>query len=125
MIFYDNEIFDSEANKPSKSKTSELIEELGQVEFIFSDKTGTLTQNIMEFKKCAIHDKVYGDKKSETAEYNINGDGSAYNVLKSRSMEKKNEKIQIVEFFRVMSTCHTAIPELDFNNNIKYAVNLI
>jgi phospholipid-translocating ATPase len=37
-----------------------LIEELGQVEFIFSDKTGTLTQNKMDYKKNSINGQIYG-----------------------------------------------------------------
>ena len=41
-------------------RNSDLIEELGQVEFVFSDKTGTLTQNKMEFKKCQVGRETYG-----------------------------------------------------------------
>ena len=42
-------------------KNSDLIEEMGQVEFIFSDKTGTLTQNKMEFKKVSVGGVIYGE----------------------------------------------------------------
>lgn len=41
-------------------RNSDLIEEMGQIEFIFSDKTGTLTQNKMEFKRISVDGVVYG-----------------------------------------------------------------
>lgn len=39
-------------------------EELGQVKYIFSDKTGTLTCNKMTLRGIRIYDKCYGDKYS-------------------------------------------------------------
>lgn len=51
---------DMEDQRFALCRNSDLIEELGQVEFIFSDKTGTLTQNKMEFKKCHVGSEVYG-----------------------------------------------------------------
>lgn len=40
-----------EEDRPMLVRNSDLIEELGQIEFVFSDKTGTLTRNEMEFKR--------------------------------------------------------------------------
>ena len=44
-------MYDTSQDFALKAASSNIIEELGQVEYVFSDKTGTLTCNVMEFKK--------------------------------------------------------------------------
>lgn len=46
-------------------KTWNISDDLGQIEYIFSDKTGTLTQNVMEFQKCSVNGVVYGEGITE------------------------------------------------------------
>ena len=46
-------------------KTWNISDDLGQIEYIFSDKTGTLTQNVMEFQKCSIGGVQYGEAITE------------------------------------------------------------
>ncbi|XP_028122136.1 phospholipid-transporting ATPase 3-like [Camellia sinensis] len=61
----DLHMYHVETNTPALARTSNLNEELGQVEYIFSDKTGTLTRNLMEFFKCSIWGEVYGTSLTE------------------------------------------------------------
>ena len=60
MINGDIKMWCREDGNFSLCRNSDLIEELGQLEFVFSDKTGTLTQNKMEFKKVSINGQIYG-----------------------------------------------------------------
>lgn len=50
---------------PCIPKTWNISDDLGQIEYVFSDKTGTLTQNIMEFQKCSINGVAYGEGITE------------------------------------------------------------
>lgn len=62
MIEWDYLIYSEERDKPVKVQTFSIVEDLGQVGYIFSDKTGTLTRNIMEFKYMLVGTEFYGDQ---------------------------------------------------------------
>ncbi|KAK7281787.1 hypothetical protein RIF29_10064 [Crotalaria pallida] len=65
FINQDIHMYSEEADKPAHARTSNLNEELGQVNTILSDKTGTLTCNSMEFIKCSIAGVAYGHGVTE------------------------------------------------------------
>lgn len=54
VLMNDIEMYDAPSNTPMEARTSTINEELGQVNYVFSDKTGTLTNNSMRFRKMTI-----------------------------------------------------------------------
>ncbi|ORZ15669.1 hypothetical protein BCR42DRAFT_415680 [Absidia repens] len=65
FIHVDIDLYHDETDTPCIPKTWNISDDLGQIEYVFSDKTGTLTQNVMEYRKCTIDGVSYGLGKTE------------------------------------------------------------
>ncbi|XP_016413696.1 phospholipid-transporting ATPase 11C isoform X4 [Sinocyclocheilus rhinocerous] len=102
FITWDKDFFDPEIQEGALVNTSDLNEELGQVEYVFTDKTGTLTQNNMEFIECCIDGFQYKhrDTRSELDGFTVT-DGPV-NKLQQKAGQEKEEL-----FLRALCLCHT------------------
>ncbi|KAL1626826.1 phospholipid transporting ATPase [Neofusicoccum ribis] len=65
FIYNDVNMYYERLDYPCTPKSWNISDDVGQIEYIFSDKTGTLTQNVMEFKKCTINGVPYGEAYTE------------------------------------------------------------
>ncbi|XP_024532104.1 probable phospholipid-transporting ATPase 8 [Selaginella moellendorffii] len=134
FIGQDLGMYDEETDRPAKVKSSGLNEELGQVDTILSDKTGTLTANQMDFCKCTIDGTSYGTgstdveraskrlgipfleahaEDADTSDPVVKG----FNFQDDRLMDgkwlKQENADRIKLFFQTLALCHTALPEGD------------
>lgn len=140
FINQDIHMYDKETDKPAHARTSNLNEELGQVDTILSDKTGTLTCNSMEFIKCSVAGTAYGrgvteveramaKRKGSPLAHELNGWDEDEDAQIGKPLIKgynfKDERIihgnwvnehnadVIQGFLRLLAICHTAIPEVN------------
>jgi phospholipid-transporting ATPase len=113
LINVDLDIYYPETDTPAVCRTSSLVEELGQIEYIFSDKTGTLTCNMMEFREASIGGIQYGDDVSEDRKARvIDGvEEGVFDFDRLRENLNGSNGLVIKEFLTLLATCHTVIPE--------------
>ena len=99
-------MYDSKTSQGAKVNSTDLNEDLGQIEYLFSDKTGTLTENEMTFKHFSLDDYVYTEKENEIYVLNENGD----TTMATTPEDVNNEKFK--RFFEILTLCHNV--QLDF-----------
>ncbi|XP_018417757.1 PREDICTED: probable phospholipid-transporting ATPase IH [Nanorana parkeri] len=103
FLTWDEEMFDETTGEGPLVNTSDLNEELGQVEYIFTDKTGTLTENNMEFIECCIEGHVYIPHVICNGQ--ILHDSLGIDMIDSSPGPGGKEREDL--FFRALCLCHT------------------
>nr|XP_022336878.1 probable phospholipid-transporting ATPase IF isoform X7 [Crassostrea virginica]XP_022336879.1 probable phospholipid-transporting ATPase IF isoform X7 [Crassostrea virginica] len=95
---WDLEMYDEEMDTACQANTSDLNEELGQVEYLFTDKTGTLTENDMQFRQCSIKAAKYQE---------VGGHLHAMSPEGGQSIPVFHFSPEIEEFLELLALCHT------------------
>lgn len=102
LIQYDAEIWHNDT--PTTCKDSAIAEDLGQIQYIMTDKTGTLTENIMKFNQCYFNGHAYGS---------LDHPATNCNTLTKLVL---SEDFHALNFFKVLALCHTATPSQKAKN---------
>ena len=112
LINSDLDIYYDKTDTAAICRTSSLVEELGQIEYIFSDKTGTLTCNQMEFKQCTIGGIQYADEVPEDRRATEQSSVGIHDFQKlQENLSTHPSRTAIHHFLALLATCHTVIPE--------------
>ncbi|CAL9229196.1 unnamed protein product [Arabidopsis halleri] len=120
----DDQMYDESSDSSFQCRALNINEDLGQIKYLFSDKTGTLTDNKMEFQCACIEGVDYSAREpadSEHLGYSIEVDG---NILKpkmrvrvdpvllqlTKTGKATEEAKRANEFFLSLAACNTIVP---------------
>ena len=141
LIGWDRNMY-HEVTDTAAAARSTIVTDLGQVKYVFSDKTGTLTQNVMRFKRCSVDSAIFG---APVVKANPNADEDE-DDLDDEALRKKYHRLEQLlvgsiaftsdddedsggkvkttgntltfnaeMFLRVMSICHTVVVEKEID----------
>uniref|UniRef100_A0A915BCA8 Phospholipid-transporting ATPase n=2 Tax=Parascaris univalens TaxID=6257 RepID=A0A915BCA8_PARUN len=111
LISADIDLYYEKSDRRMECRSLNIPEELGQIQYVLSDKTGTLTENKMIFRRCAIGGIDFG----LDIDYNISSnDLSVENVATSPTLKRQvdmewNSNPELLDFFLTMAMCNTVV----------------
>ncbi|KAF4549938.1 Phospholipid-transporting ATPase DNF1-like protein [Elsinoe fawcettii] len=103
FIYSDTFMYYEKLDYPCTPKSWNISDDLGQIEYIFSDKTGTLTQNVMEFKKMTVNGVPYGEAYTEALAGMQKREGIDTEVEGARARKQiAEDKVKMLESLRAI-----------------------
>ncbi|VDM32750.1 unnamed protein product [Hydatigera taeniaeformis] len=108
---WDIQMYDEDIEEPALVNTSDILEELGQVEYLFSDKTGTLTENCMVFQRFSVSSGTYYARDNRLFPLVTQRVSSIADIQSPRTSgigikpTEMSEDAQIL--FLILALCHT------------------
>ncbi|GMJ01619.1 aminophospholipid ATPase 1 [Hibiscus trionum] len=126
FMIEDKHMYCSNSGSRFQCRSLNINEDLGQIRYVFSDKTGTLTENKMEFRKASVYGKDYGS--SNFTDDSLQDDNIRDAAVSSRWKLKSeisvdselmdllhkdfagDERIAAHLFFLTLAACNTVIP---------------
>lgn len=113
------DLYDPHSDKRTECRAMNITEELGQVQYVFSDKTGTLTENRMIFRRCTIAGVEYNHPPSEEEKISlphapippvVPNTNLQIDLLKCDTNGRMSQHAQrCKEFFTVLALCNTVV----------------
>jgi len=110
QVSTDKRLVDPQTNEGAIARTADLMEEMGQIDFLFSDKTGTLTANEMVFARCHVGGKDPGEFRGLPG--NADGREAIKKVLTAPAGQQEPFRSQACWFFTCLAVCHAVQVEL-------------